>query len=62
MLRDENIEMSRRLNAAGVAVSLDRHPDMPHGFMEAAAFIPAARRAIRSAGDWIRRLEPEEAR
>ena len=62
VLRDENIEMSGRLNAAGVTFSLDRHPDMPHGFMEAAAFIPAARRAIRSAADWIRRLEPEEAR
>jgi acetyl esterase/lipase len=54
--------MSRRLDAAGVTVSLDRHPDMPHGFMEAAAFIPAARRAIRSAADWIRALDPEEAR
>lgn len=62
VLRDENLEMARRLEAAGVAVSLDRHPDMPHGFMEAAAFIPAARRAIRSAADWIGTLDVEDTR
>ena len=62
VLRDENLEVAHGLEAAGVAVSIERHPDMPHGFMEAVAFIPAARRAVWSAAEWIGTLDGEMRR
>ena len=55
-LSDENEAFADRLGAAGTALSVDRHADMPHGFLEGVSFIPAAREAVALAGGWLQAL------
>jgi epsilon-lactone hydrolase len=46
MLRDDGIEMARKLEAAGVPTKLEVWPKAPHVWQLAADFVPEARRAI----------------
>lgn len=54
VLRDEGEAYGARLAAAGVAVSVARHPGMIHGFLSLAGMVPAADAAIAQGCDWLR--------
>ncbi len=54
VLRDEGEAYGARLAAAGVAVSVARHPGMIHGFLAMAGIVPGADAAIAQGGNWLR--------
>jgi acetyl esterase len=54
VLRDDALRYARALEAAGVAVTLDRYDDMPHGFLRWAGAVDRARELIRAIGEFTR--------
>lgn len=59
ILVDENLEMARRLRAAGVTVEARVYPGASHSFLEAVGISGLAERAIDEAASWLRSvLEP----
>ncbi|GAB0114207.1 alpha/beta hydrolase [Acidisoma sp. C75] len=53
-LHDEARDYARRLQAAGVGVTLDENPDQIHGFLSMDRFIAAARPSVaRAIGAWL---------
>lgn len=55
-LRDDTMEMDRRLEAAGVACQLAVYPGLVHGFMQMTARCAAARAAVGDAGRAIAQM------
>jgi acetyl esterase len=56
VLRDDGLALAERLQAAGVAVTLDRCDGVLHGFMRLSSAVDAAKQAIDRAGLWLRRM------
>lgn len=56
VLRDEQLEMARRLGAAGVSVDLQRYDGLIHGFANRARLVPRADAAIREAAKFLAAL------
>ncbi|WP_271600123.1 alpha/beta hydrolase [Bradyrhizobium sp. CCBAU 45384] len=56
VLRDEQLEMAERLQAAGVSVDLQRYEGLIHGFANRARLIPRADAAIGSAARFLAAL------
>jgi acetyl esterase len=54
VLYDENIEMIRRLKAAGVAVTANIYSGASHSFLEAVSISRLAERAFDDAATWLR--------
>lgn len=55
-LLDDTTMLSARLALAGVAHRVDIWPGVVHGFVRLARELPAARRAIAAAGDYLRQV------
>ncbi|MFC4450660.1 alpha/beta hydrolase [Halorussus aquaticus] len=55
-LRDEGAAYAERLDAAGVAVRHDHHPDQPHGFLSTSESVSAADEALDDIGEDLRSL------
>ncbi len=53
-LRDEGAAFAAQLRAAGVATAFDEEPALPHGFLRAAPYVPAAERAMRRAANALK--------
>lgn len=53
-LRDEGLAYAQALADAGVAVKLDRHDDMPHGFLSFLAVLDTAPQTVREVGDYLK--------
>lgn len=56
ILLDENKELLRRLEAAGVEASARIYPGATHSFLEAMSISPLARRAIADSAAWMKRI------
>ncbi|MFH5926756.1 alpha/beta hydrolase [Roseomonas xinghualingensis] len=56
VLADENREMAKALRAVGVPVEEETFHGTVHGFLRARDHVPAARRAIAGAADWLKRV------
>lgn len=56
ILADENHEMARRLQAAGVEVTAEVYRGATHSFLEAVSVSPLAGRAFDDAAAWLRRV------
>jgi len=54
ILCDEIEKLARRASEAGVQVTLEVDPGMPHVHQGFARFMPAGRDALQRAGDWVR--------
>ncbi|WP_342359640.1 alpha/beta hydrolase [Terrarubrum flagellatum] len=52
-LCDDTLTMSRRLAAAGIKHRFDHFPGVVHGFLRMARELPAARDALRAAGQYL---------
>ena len=52
-LRDEGLAYAHHLASAGVPVTSRCDPDLPHGYLSAAAAIPLAAEAVAAAAAWI---------
>jgi len=55
-LRDDGFDYAKRLEAAGVRVSVDHHADQMHGFFGLPAILPGAEKAIANAAEFLRSL------
>jgi acetyl esterase len=55
-LRDEGERYAEKLNAAGVAVTAVREPDLPHGFLPFVHLGPRFREAVTTSADALRRM------
>lgn len=55
-LHDEGVAYAEALQAAGVAVDLVEHPDMPHGFLSFLAVFDTAQQAARDLGVYVRKV------
>lgn len=55
-LRDDTLALATRLGQAGVRIRLDVLPGTVHGFLRFAEVVPAARRAINTAGAHLKKL------
>ena len=55
-LRDEGLEYARRLGEAGVPVTLDYQPDMPHAFFTQVNVLQRANETVARAGNQLRTL------
>ena len=55
ILVDENWEMARALEKAGVAVTAKGYPGASHSFLEAVSISPLADRALADASEWLTR-------
>ncbi len=53
VLRDEGESHAARLQAAGVAVELTRHPGLSHGFFHFAGVMDRGRETVMEAGQWL---------
>lgn len=53
VLRDDSVRLAERMRAAGVDVTLEVWPDMPHVFQGFAMVLRTARRAVASAGRFL---------
>jgi acetyl esterase len=53
-LVDEGRAYAEKLRAAGVPVRYDLRPSLPHGFVNLAGVVPAARRALLDAAAALR--------
>ncbi|MBK1615838.1 hypothetical protein CKO44_20500 [Rubrivivax gelatinosus] len=58
VLRDGSLALAERLGAAGVDVTLQRHPGATHSFLEAVSWSPTAANALEQAGAWLRAGAP----
>ncbi len=56
ILLDENKELVRRLEAAGVEASAIIYPGATHSFLEAMSISPLAQRAIADSAAWMKRI------
>ena len=56
ILADENQEMARRLQAAGVPTTVGSYPGATHSFLEAVSVSPLADRAIDDAASWLSKV------
>jgi acetyl esterase len=56
ILADENREMARRLQAAGVPTTVGSYPGATHSFLEAVSVSPLAERAIDDAANWLSKV------
>jgi acetyl esterase len=54
VLRDEGEAYAERMAAAGVSVSMERHPGMTHGFVSLVGALPGADDAIAQGCAWLR--------
>ncbi|MCW0197752.1 alpha/beta hydrolase [Sphingopyxis sp.] len=54
VLRDENLDMARRLEEAGTRVQCAVHPGASHSFLEAISTSALAERAVDQAARWLR--------
>jgi acetyl esterase len=55
ILVDENLEMARRLTAAGVEVDSRVYKGATHSFLEAVSISPLADRALEDAAQWLKK-------
>ena len=55
ILHDDSVRFAEKAAAAGVNVELDVWPGMPHVFQMFAPYLPAASRALRAIGAFVRR-------
>jgi hypothetical protein len=53
VLRDENLDMARRLEEAGTRVQCVVHPGASHSFLEAISTSVLAERAVDQAARWL---------
>jgi acetyl esterase len=53
ILSDENWEMARALEAAGIEVTAKGYPGATHSFLEAVSISPLADRALTEASEWL---------
>jgi acetyl esterase len=53
-LRDETFDLAKRLAEAGNDVRFDLYAGVCHGFMQMSQRLPAARRALRDAGEFLK--------
>jgi acetyl esterase len=58
VLRDGNLAMAERLQAAGVPVALQRHAGATHSFLEAMSFSATADAALDQSCAWLRGESP----
>lgn len=56
ILADENWEMARRLQGAGVPVTVNAYAGATHSFLEAVAVSPLAERAFADASEWLSKV------
>lgn len=54
ILVDENLELERRLRAAGTEVSSIVYEGATHSFLEAVSISPLAQRALQDGADWLK--------
>jgi acetyl esterase len=60
-LRDDGLRYAERLRAAGVAVTVQMHDDMLHGFFNMVKYFEAADRAVADIGVWVQSLRSGDA-
>ena len=53
ILRDENLELERRLETVGVQVSAHLYKGATHSFLEAVGVSSCAERAVQAGADWV---------
>jgi acetyl esterase len=56
ILAEQNMEMGRRLETAGVVARTEVYRGATHSFLEAVSIAPLADRALGDAGEWMRNL------
>ncbi|MET4019736.1 acetyl esterase [Bradyrhizobium sp. F1.4.3] len=60
VLRDDQLEMARRLEAAGVLVDVQRYEGLIHGFANRVRLVPRADDAIRTAARFLANLKARD--
>lgn len=51
---DDSTRLAERAEVAGVDVTLEVFPEMPHGFQTTCGTMPEATDAVAKIGDWLR--------
>jgi acetyl esterase/lipase len=58
ILRDDSVRFAAAAQAAGVDVTLEIWPEMPHVWHAFAGFLPEADEAVERIGRWLREDQP----